>query len=153
MVAAGSALIVLMAAVPAGTDAWGSESSSTGAHPDGSTHNWCWGSGFDLALLDNVISSMNNALDAPTQATVAFTATCTLSGDGETDVVWFDANLPGSTRGTAPCEDYDGDGDQYYVTIDPAEINVGTWDEADTTKTTCHELGSTHHKGHIDAWF
>ncbi len=54
----------------------------------------------------------------------------------------FDADLPGSTRGKAPCEDYDnGYCDQYYVTLDPAQINVGSNDDAD--KTVCHELGHT----------
>ena len=47
-------------------------------------------------------------------------------------------------RGKAPCEDYDnGYCDQYYVTLDPAQINVGSNDDADTDKTVCHELGHT----------
>ena len=29
------------------------------------------------------------------------------------------------------------------ATLDPAEINVGSNDEADTDKTVCHELGHT----------
>lgn len=185
----GLLFLTVAAAAPAAADPWGVQSSSTGAHPDGSTHNWCWGSGFDLALRDNVIDSMNNALGGPTDAVVDYKSTCVLSGLSETDVVWFDADLPGSTRGKAPCEDYDGSYcDQFYVTLDPAQINIGSNDEADTTKTTCHELGhtvglthgagggdgtaddcmvsgerpssatryerySTHHKGHINAWF
>lgn len=129
----------------ANADAWGSQSASTGAHPDGSSHNYCWGSGFDSALQDNVTSSFSNALDAPTDATIGYSSTCTYSGSTETDVVWLDADLPGTLRGQAPCEDYDVSNhcDQYYVTLDPAEINVGSNDELDTTKTTCHELGHT----------
>ncbi len=137
-------LVSMIPASPLSADAWGTGSADTGAHPDGSSHNWCWGSGFDFALQDNVNSSMYYALDSPTEASVEFKANCKMSGDGETDVVWFDANLPSGTRGMAFCEDYDGDVcDQYYVSLDPDEINIGTEDEADTTKTSCHELGHT----------
>lgn len=170
-------------------DDWGTATTATGAHPDGASHNWCWGIGFDADLQDNANASFADALDGPTDASVEFKSACKLTGDGETDVVWFDANLPAGYRGQAICEDYDGGlCDQFYVTIDPAEINVGENDEADITKTTCHELGhtvglthgsgggdstsddcmvsgerpnlnlqyerySTHHKGHINAWF
>ena len=138
------ALAVSVLASPVGADVWGSQSSTTGAHPDGSTHNYCWGSGFDTNLRDNVDEMFDDALDGPTDATVEFKSTCKFSGSGETDVVWFDADLPGSTRGKAPCEDYDnGYCDQYYVTLDPAQINVGSNDDADTDKTVCHELGHT----------
>lgn len=67
---------------PVVADAWGSSSATTGAHPDGSSHNWCWGGGFDSALQDNANSSMYYALDAPTDASVEFKATCKMSGDG-----------------------------------------------------------------------
>jgi hypothetical protein len=110
----------------------------------------------------------------------------------QTDVRWLDANLPGNLRGQAPCVVFSPNGvecDRYDVTVDPAQINMGSDDEADQTKTMCHELGhtvglthgpgggdgtiddcmisgerpdpndpiyqtySTHHSGHINAWF
>jgi hypothetical protein len=73
---------------------------------------------------------------------VEFKSTCKLTGDGETDTVWFDADLPGGQRGQVFCEDFDNNlCDQFYVTLDPTELNIGSNDEADTTKTSCHELG------------
>jgi hypothetical protein len=132
----------VLTALPATADPWGTNTSNTGAHPDGGSHTWCWGSGFDTALRDNVNSSMNNALGGPTDANVAFQSSCNLSGTSETDVVWFDGNLPAGIRGQTFCEDFDGGNcDQNYITLDPAEINIGSNDEADTTKTACHELG------------
>lgn len=123
-------------------DDWGTGTGPTGAQPDGSTHNWCWGIGFDSDLQDNVNSSFYDALDAPTDAQVEFKSTCKLTGDGETDTVWFDADLPGGQRGQVFCEDFDNNlCDQFYVTLDPTELNIGSNDEADTTKTSCHELG------------
>lgn len=134
----------LVFASPASADDWGSQSSDTGAHPDGSTHNYCWGGGFDTNLRDNVDNMFAEALDGPTDATAEFKSTCKFSGSGETDVVWFDEDLPGRIRGKVVCEDYDGDYcDQFYATLDPAEINMGSNDEADTDKTVCHELGHT----------
>lgn len=98
--------------------------------------------GFDSALQDNVSSAFNEALDAPTDAQAEYKTTCKLTGDGETDTVWFDADLPDGQRGQTFCEDFDGSlCDQFYVTLDPLEINIGSNDEADTTKTACHELG------------
>ena len=71
------------------------------------------------------VTRYNDALDGPTHATAEFKSTCKFSGSGETDVVWFDASLPGSTRDTAPCEDYDnGHCDQCHVTLDPAQTTA-----------------------------
>lgn len=167
----------------AAADAWGTDTTDTGQHPDGSWHSYCWGSGFDSTLQDNASFAESDSLGGPTEATVQYFSTCNLSGSGETDVVWLDDNLPGDTRGETYCEDYDGDYcDQSYLTLDPAEINEGSNDEADTTKTACHELGHTvglthnnttdcmiggerpslstiyetytaHHKWHINVWF
>ncbi len=81
------ALAVSVLASPVGADVWGSQSSTTGAHPDGSTHNYCWGSGFDTNLRDNVDEMFDDALDGPTDATVEFKSTCKFSGSGETDGV------------------------------------------------------------------
>jgi len=138
------AVLLSFLALPVGADVWGSASSSTGAHPDGSTHNYCWGAGFDVNLRDNVDEMFEDALDTPTDATAEFKSKCKYSGSGETDVVWMDADLPGLVRGQVFCEDYDhGHCDQFYVTIDPTAINVGPNDDADTDKTICHELGHT----------
>lgn len=139
-----AALTVPVLASPVGADVWGTATSDTGAHPDGSTHNYCWSRGFDVNLRDNVDKIFKNALDGPTDATAKYKSRCKFSGSGETDVVWNDLDLPGPIRGTTFCEDYDdGYCDQFYVTIDPAEINKGSNDEADLDKTICHELGHT----------
>jgi hypothetical protein len=143
VIATCSAMVTLATPAISRADPWGVQSSSTGAHPDGSTHGWCYGPGFDAALQDNAQNSFANALDAPTDAGVTFYSTCDTTDPLQTDVRWLDADLPAGTRGKAPCVKYLGDGncDRYDVTLDPVEINIGSNDEADTTKTTCHELG------------
>ena len=99
-------------------------------------------SGSTLIYKTTSIPLFYDALDAPTDAQVEFKSTCKLTGDGETDTVWFDADLPGGQRGQVFCEDFDNNlCDQFYVTLDPTELNIGSNDEADTTKTSCHELG------------
>lgn len=130
--------------VPASADPWGTGTSDTGAHPDGSTHNYCFGNGLDYALLDNINTSMNDALGGPTHAVIEYKSTCVMTGSSETDVVWLDTDLPGLLRGLAACNDFsNGECDQTHVYLDPVKLNEGNGDNADTTKTTCHELGHT----------
>ena len=183
----GLALATAAIATSASADSWGDTESNpidgTGPHPDGSIHTYCF-EPMDTSVHDNIVAAEDNALDAETQANVSFDSSCDYSGGTETDVVWDTANLSGSRRGTSWCEDWDnGLCDQSYVELDVAELNVGSNDELDTTKTACHELGHTvglthhssgygcmlsgeipstdlqwrryvaHHKDHINAWF
>lgn len=122
-------------------DEWGDQDSDTGAHPDGATHNYCYFASVNSDLREAIAEAMWSALD-PTHATVDFFSSCKLSGSGETDVVWREANLDGAA-GQEICEDYDnGDHcDQYYLTLDHTAINAGSNDEIDEAQTACHELG------------
>lgn len=168
---------------PVGADPWGTNTSDTGAHPDGSSHSFCW-QPMDDSAKQNIASAAYNALGAPTDAVAKFDEECDYSGGTETDVSWDTVNLPGTTRGQAFCEDFDdGRCDQFYAELDLAELRQGGNDEIDITKTACHEFGHTvglthhddgygcmksgsvpstelrwrrygdHHKGHINAWF
>lgn len=183
----GLALSTIIVAASAHADEWGDTESNpidgTGPRPDRSSHTYCF-EPMNTSVHDNIVNAENNALDAETQVTVAYQSSCDYSSGTETDVVWDTADLSGTVRGRAWCEDWD-DGlcDQSYVELDVAELNEGSNDEVDTTKTACHELGHTvglthhssgygclisgevpstdlmwrryvdHHKGHINDWF
>ena len=127
---------------------------------------------------------MNTSLDRDTDVTAVFDSPCDTTAPS-TDVVWKDADLPAGTRGTTSCRIFNSAGhcDRNDVTLDPAEINIGSNDEEDTTKTACHEAGhtvglmhgsgggdgraddcmvsgestrvtySSHHRGHVNAYF
>lgn len=140
-------------------DPWGAGPPDGGAPPDGSAHTYCWGvevyGGVNADIFDNVDAAEYNALEGPTVVNVIFENDCDYSGGTETDVVWLTENLPGSTRGSTRCEDYDnGKCDQYYASLDRVEIAEGSDDELDETKTACHELGHTvgltHHPNDTD---
>lgn len=146
-IAAVSCLLTSTATAPAVADPWGAGPPDGGAPPDGSAHTYCWGvqvyGGVNADIFDNVDAAEYNALQGPTVVNVIFES-CDYSGGTETDVVWLTENLPGSDRGSARCEDYDnGKCDQYYSSLDLAEIAEGPDDELDETKTACHELGHT----------
>ncbi len=161
-------------------DEWGSQDSNTGAHPDPDPHGFCYFSSVSDDLKSGITAAEWNALD-PAQANVNYDSSCNLSGSGETNVVWRQGNLANGTTGQEICEDYDGSYcDQYYLTVDLAEVNEGSNDERDEEQTACHELGhsvglshasndcmmsgeppadlqyrrySDHHRSHINNWF
>lgn len=160
--------------VRAAADEWGSQDSNTGAHPDSNPHGFCYDASVTADLKSGIQEAEWDALN-PTHATVTFDSSCQFTGSGETDVVWFELELPG-LDGKAPCEDYDnGRCDQYYAQIDD-DVNG----ELDESQTACHELGhtvglshgswdcmagdppnsqtkwrryGTHHTDHINGWF
>jgi len=107
---------------------------------DSSIHTFCWGAGFDAALQNNANWAMGTSLDRDTDITDQFDVTC---AEGATDVEWLDANLPAGTRGQYSCQvKVNADTCNHsHVTLDPAEINMGSLDEEDTSKTACHEAG------------
>lgn len=164
-------------------DEWGTGTVDTGPIPDGGTHRYCWGAGFNSGLHDNATFAMQQSLDADTDATVEHQA-CDYTAPG-TDVVWLDADLPGSTRGQSVCFVFNTNGrcDRNHVTLDPAQLNLSADPQGNRTKTACHEVGhtvglrhgpgggdgrfddcmvsgestlvrySSHHRGHINAYF
>lgn len=162
-------------------DPWGTDTSETGAHPDSNPHTYCAGNSF--SWWPRVENIENNALGKPTDANVVYNSSCDYSSSTETDVVWYVAELSGTTRGTTRCEDFDTYCDQYYVKIDYNYIiESSDPDGENVSKTICHELGhtvglshgstyggcmvsgevsgdlsyrrySSHHVGHINAWF
>ncbi len=174
-------LVALPVAV-ASADDWGTGTSNTGAHPDSDPHTYCYNANIAEGAKPNISSAQWDSMD-PTAVNVDYNSTCDYSSSSETDVVWFTGNLAEGVRGSARCEDFDTYCDQFYVTLDLAELNEGSNDEFDQTKTACHELGHTgglthaatgndcmdsgevpntnlqwhryndHHKAHLTNWF
>lgn len=172
-----------LSGLAANADDWGTGTSDTGAHPDGSSHSFCY-QPLNSSAVHNIENAEWNSLEDETDANVVFDSDCDYTGGTETDVSWDTVDLSGSLRGRAYCEDFDnGNCDQFYAELDLDEISEGSNDDIDTTKTACHELGHTvglthhsaghgcmisgeipgtdvdwrryvaHHKGHINAWF
>jgi len=181
-VALGALAVVAASAVGAAADDWGTNTSNTGAHPDSDPHTYCYNANIADGAKPNISSAEWDSMD-PTAVNVDYNATCDYSSSSETDVVWFTGDLPDGVRGRTYCEDFDTYCDQNYVTLDLAELNEGSNDEFDQTKTACHELGHTaglthhadgndcmdsgevpntnlqwhryndHHKSHLTSWF
>jgi len=64
------------------------------------------------------------------------------SCDSSTDVEWLDANLPFETRAQYVCANLSGSIClASEVTLDPAQINIGSNDPEDRKKSACHEAG------------
>lgn len=181
-------VVVLTAILSAGTltasaDEWGTNDSSTGAHPDSDPHSYCYSSSVGSDIKSGMSNAEWNAMD-PTQVNVNYNSSCDLSSSTETDVVWRQGNLASGVSGSTYCEDFDRYCDQYYLTLDRGQINVGSYDEIDETQTACHELGHSaglshggnsadcminsastpptalqyrryggHHRDHLAAWF
>ncbi len=69
--------------------------------------------------------------------------------------LFLDANLPAGVRGSYICVAYSGTKcNSSEIRVDPAELNIGSYDEEDTTKTMCHEsshsVGMRHGDAYID---
>ncbi len=61
-----------------------------------------------------------------------------------TDAWVYDANLPGAVRGQYVCNSGQLIGNLCYsssVTVDPAQLRIGSYDNDDIKKTFCHETG------------
>lgn len=135
--------------MPVFADEFGTSDSDTGPFADSSIHTYCWGPGFDAALQDNANATMAN-LDAQTDMSDSPFATCNVT---TTDIWWFDADLPGTVRGQYKCVTwvtFDVVCDSADNTLDPAQINIGSDDELDTTKSACHETGHSVGLTHIN---
>ena len=156
------AMAVAVVPIPrAIADEWGSQDGDTGAHPDENPHTFCFSGSFPHSgLRTNVNTAAADALAGPTDANVVFHSSCTLSGSQETDVVWYEADLP-SALGKAPCDDDEllsNHCDQYNVTLDLAAINNGEHDGIHQVAIACHELGHTVGLSHLagtcmmDSW-
>lgn len=154
----GSALVLslILPSATALADPFGSLDTTVGTGPkaDSFRHTYCFGVGFDANLQDNASYAMQTSLDAATDMEDLYLATC---GATTTDVFFLDANLPPGWRGSYGCVVWVSAPtvcDSADVTLDPAEINVGSNDEEDTTKSACHEVGHsvglTHHDSPYD---
>ncbi len=140
-VALAGLLLAIMIPSTGKADTFGNGPPDEGYRADTSLHTYCFSSAFDDALKDNAKAAMNNALAEQTVMTVDL-----VSCESTTDVRWRDADLPGGTRGTYACTSPTDPqpGDTCFastVTLDPAELNEGTNDQEDKTKTACHEVG------------
>lgn len=163
-------------------DAWGTNTSATGATPDAAPHTFCFRNG-DATFRDRVRVITANTLVAQTKANAPEHTSCNLSGTSETDAAWANVSIGGGVRGETYCEDFDGGVcDQNYINIDSTAIagQTGPTNE-NVRKTICHELGhsvglthgstyggcmvsgsvtaaltwrrySDHHVNHINAW-
>lgn len=123
---------------------------TAGWYADSVIHTYCFSSSFNSDLENNADYAMQTSLQADTDIQYQF-QTCATT----TDVWWWDANLPGTTRGLHKCQVKSNPTtcDASYVTLDPAQINIGSDDEEDTHKTACHEAGHSvglEHGGSID---
>jgi len=79
-------------------------------------------------------------LDQTTQMSDMSQGTCVNS----TDAKWYDANLPAGIRGERVCivvGDIPSVCDRSNITLDFAELDIGSLDWEDRRKTACHELG------------
>jgi hypothetical protein len=179
-------LTLVLLPSPVMGDPWGTGTSATGDHPDGGNHTYCYAAGLSSALTANIQYAENTSLAASTDASVSKDTPCIGDAAAQTDVVWFSSNgLENGVRGRTQCMRFNpstGYCDRNHVILDLAEINEGSNDGYDQTKTACHELGHTvglthggssdcmlngerpstatqyqnynaHHRGHINAWF
>lgn len=139
---AAALLVVGLGVVPvARADPFAAGPPDSGPLADSALHNYCWGPGFDVALRDNADYAMQTSLDGATDMSDQFVATCDAVN---TDVWWFDADLPDGIRGEYKCVTWvtlNVKCNSSDVTLDPVQINIGNFDEEDTSKSACHEVG------------
>jgi len=143
-----AALTLAATASPVLGDEFGTSDGDTGPFADSAIHEYCWGPGFDAALKDNATAAFVN-LDAQTDMSDSFLPVCNVT---TTDVWWFDADLPGTVRGQYKCVTwvvFDSICNSSDITLDPAQINIGDFDQLDTTKSACHEVGHSVGLTHI----
>jgi len=134
-------LVIVGSSAAASADDWGTSTRETGAHPDSDPHTYCYTDDIAEGAKPNISSAEWDSMD-PTAVNVDYDSSCDFAGSTETDVVWFTDNLS-DARGAWLCEDFDNHCDQFYAWLDLAELNNGSHDEFDQTKTACHELGHT----------
>lgn len=94
--------------------------------------------------------TMDEQLAAPTDATVTRQATCHTTGTARTDAIWLAGNLVGMRGGTRCVSMVNNICDSAHITLDFAELNLGTDDKEDRRKTACHELGHSVGLSHRD---
>lgn len=173
---AGMAMSALLA-VPVVADSFAVGPPDSGYLADSSIHTYCFTGSFDVNLRDNADYAMEMSIAADTDMFELFEACLST-----TDIWWWDRDLPGTTRGFYDCVVFVTPGvkcNEADIVLDPAQINIGAFDEEDTSKTACHEAGhsvglthggttdcmlngqvpdagvqyrrfSSHHKGHIN---
>jgi len=131
------ALLLLLPPQQAAADAFNAGPPNGGYEADSANHLYCYGAGFDTGLRDDADYIMQSALDTETDMSDTFESSC----NSGTDVEFLDANLPPGARGSYVCTTLSYVCWASEVTVDPAEINIGSNDTEDLRKTLCHEVG------------
>lgn len=141
------AMTLSLVAVVHGDD-FGTGPPDTGWFADGSGHSFCLTTGFNMG--DVARFAMDDSLDADTDMHDIEDSSC----GSETDVWFFEGDLPTGTRGQYICQIRNGvvciSAD---VTLDKAEIDIGSFDWEDRRKTACHEVGHSVGLQHGDGKF
>jgi hypothetical protein len=132
-----SSLLLLLPPQQAAADAFNAGPPNGGYEADSANHLYCYGAGFDTGLRDDADYIMQSALDTETGMSDTFESSC----NSGTDVEFLDANLPPGARGSYVCTSLSYVCWASEVTVDPAEINIGSNDTEDLRKTLCHEVG------------
>lgn len=116
-----------------------------GRRADGTTHVYCY---HESVTIYGPLSYAMVNLDSQTDMTRSYSSTCYSS----TDVVWIEGDLAGTLRGSRGCVKAISSTicDSSELTLDYAQIDVGSDDDEDRKKTACHELGHSVGLGHHD---
>jgi hypothetical protein len=119
-----------------------------GTFADNGTHTYCYTSGFTTDR--TVASYAMSVLDITTDMTDLFPTTPEFCTFRETDVWWWEMNLPDNIRGQRECEWESPAGicKSSDLRMDFAELDEGDNDWYDRRKTAVHELGHSVGLGH-----
>ncbi|MFP5308756.1 MAG: hypothetical protein ACLGIR_04165 [Actinomycetes bacterium] len=116
---------------------------SDGRRADGTTHVYCYD---NTVTITSAPSFGITNIDAQSDMVRSYSSTCYSS----TDVVFHEADLPGTVRGSRVCTKAISSTicDSSRVTFDYAQIDIGANDTEDRQKTACHEVGHSAGLGH-----
>lgn len=128
---------VMVLATPIGADTFPDNYDTRVA--DSSHHNYCYTSSLSSSSRRAVADyAMFNSLANPTDMSASLVS-CTST----TDIWWYDGNLSGSNRGLRTCANAISSSvcNRSNVTLDFAQLDIGSNDWEDRRKTSCHEAG------------
>jgi hypothetical protein len=115
---------------------------------DNDVHTYCYTSTF---VTDPTVASYAmDVLDSTTDLTDLISSTTPNCAYMETDVWWWETDLPAGTRGSRKCwlESPTGICTSSDVKLDYPELDIGAYDWEDRRKTGVHELGHSIGLGH-----